>query len=60
LALAGLIGDDLPGIDCHIGECHGWNTGEDEEAEAENVAQADHREDRGEGPTVLELDREHN
>jgi hypothetical protein len=53
------MGDDLPGIVCHIVGCHGGGTGEDEEAEAENGAQGDHGEDRGEGRTVLELDREH-
>jgi hypothetical protein len=53
------MGDDLQGIDCHIGGCHGWDTGEDEKVEAQNAAQGDQGEDRGEGPTALELDREH-
>jgi hypothetical protein len=33
------MGNDLPGIDGLIGGCHGRSTGEDEDAEAEQVAE---------------------
>jgi len=36
--MAGLMGDDLQGIVCHIVGCHGWSTGEEKDAEAEKVA----------------------
>jgi hypothetical protein len=54
------MGDDLQGIVCHIVGCHGWSTGEDENAEAEKVAEEHGSAELRDTEVALELDGEHN
>jgi hypothetical protein len=54
----GCMGDDLLGNDCSIGG-YPEGAGEDQDAEAENVAQGHRSEDPGAKPPPSEFDREH-
>jgi hypothetical protein len=54
------MGNDLPGIDCLIGGCHGRSTGEDEDAEAEKVAEDHGSAELRDTEAAAGLDGKHN
>jgi hypothetical protein len=60
VAELGCIGDDLQVKNCHIGGCHGWGTGEDEDAEAEKVAKNHRSAELRDTEAASGLDGRHN